>query len=405
MISEASRPRDWAVLGLEWLAAVNFRTTLIGVAPVLPLLLANEHLSHAAGGLLFCAPVLMFGLCAIPGGLLADRLDPHRLVAVCLLLLALFGALRAVPVGPLSLFLCTIGFGAAVGLGQPALPSIVRQRFGGQSGLATALYSSGFMIGALLGAGLTIPWLLPLAGGSSWRGTFLIWAGLAGVSGLAWLGIPCSPPRRTTRLPSFRNTLDDPLVWLAALLFLCANLIFFTVSSWLPSYYQSLGWSPAQASEPLVVFNLAALVAGILVPVLADQLQVRRAVLLVMVLVCGAGVLGLLIAPLAAPWLWSGMVGAGNDAIFVLCLKLPIDLAPRERVGAFAGVMLSVGYSAAMVGPLVAGLLRDASGSFRWSLGFIISVALVMLLTAALLPDKQRTTESGAVPAQEPSLA
>lgn len=399
--------QGWTLLGLEWLAAVNFRTALIGVAPILPLLLAGTHLSHTLGGLLFATPLLMFGLFAIPGGLLADRFGPQRLIAGCLLGLALFGALRAAPWGNTGLFLCTCAFGAAIGLGQPALPQVVKLHFADRCGTATALYSSGYMVGALFGGGVTVPWLLHVSGSLSWQGTFLIWAGLAGISGLLWLVAAPSDRGVTPVLPPLTDTLRRPELWRVSLLFVGACTVFFAISSWLPAYYHSLGWSLSRSSTPLAVFNAAALGMGVLAPVLSDRLQARRPLLIPLCLMCLIGIAGLLTAPLSAAWLWSLLLGAGNDGVFALCLVLPIDLARRDRVGSFTGVMLTCGYGAAVIGPLAAGYLRDLSGSYLPSLAFIGGVGILMLAGALMLAESHPFSASirrGEVPA-EPTVA
>ncbi len=392
---------DWTILALEWLAAVNFRTALISVGPVLPLIVAGAHISHAAGGLLFSLPILMLGLCAIPGGLLADRFGAHRVLVACLLGLAACGALRAAPGGVASLFVCTCGFGVAIGLAQPSLARLVKLHFPDRVGTATAVYSSGFLVGALLATGITVPWLVPLLGRWSWRGTFLIWAGLAGISALAWI-IKRSPAhvRPATGAP-LQVTLRNPLVWHVTGVFLCINIVFFTISSWLPSYYHSLGWSLSAASVPLTVVNLAGLVAGLLAPLASDRLRARRPTLLLGAIACALGAVGLLVAPLTLPFLWAALIGVANGAVFALCLTLAVDLASHDRVGAFTGLMLSFGNSAAVVGPLIAGLLRDVSGSYTLSLGFTVAVALAMVVGGFMLPESYAWSDDGPV-AHEP---
>src|SRR5436190_11742314 len=83
------------LLALSWVAAANTRFSTLSVAPLLPLVVADLRLSGAGAGLLFGLPVLLMGVCSIPGGALADRLGPGRTVALGLTLMGLGGGARA----------------------------------------------------------------------------------------------------------------------------------------------------------------------------------------------------------------------------------------------------------------------------------------------------------------------
>ena len=58
---------------------------------------------------------------------------------------------------------------------QPGMPTLVREWLPDRIALGTIAYTSGMLMGALLATGLTIPFVLPLVGGS-WRLDLLVWA-------------------------------------------------------------------------------------------------------------------------------------------------------------------------------------------------------------------------------------
>ena len=53
--------------------------------------------------------------------------------------------------------------------------------------------------------------------------------------------------------------------------------------------------------------------------------------------------------------------------VFSLLLSLPVELVETKKVGRAAGAIISIGYAGALVGPPVAGYLRDLTGNFTAS--------------------------------------
>jgi MFS family permease len=110
----------------------------------------------------------------------------------------------------------TTGFGIAIM--QPGMPTLVREWLPSRIGLATVVYSNGMVVGAILPPVLTIPFVLPLLGGS-WRLNFLVWAVPAVLISVVFLLLS---PKETHRSgaataaigalwwPDWRN----PLIWL-----------------------------------------------------------------------------------------------------------------------------------------------------------------------------------------------
>jgi CP family cyanate transporter-like MFS transporter len=77
-------------------------------------------------------------------------------------------------------------------------------------------------------------------------------------------------------------------------------------------------------------------------------------------------------------------LGTTFGGIFVLLLVFPARFSSQERVGRAAGAILSIGYIGALVGPTLAGYLRDRTGGF--SMGFMVmsgAAALAVCLSLA----------------------
>ena len=105
----------------------------------------------------------------------------------------------------------------------------------------------------------------------------------------------------------------------------------------------------------------------------------------------GVGLAGILSAPTAAPYLWAVLVGAGQGACFALALSLFVlrtrAVHDTARLSAMAQ---SIGYVISAFGPMIAGVLHDATGSWTIPLLFLL-VLLVPQLWAALLGGRART--------------
>ena len=71
----------------------------------------------------------------------------------------------------------------------------------------------------------------------------------------------------------------------------------------------------------------------------------------------GAGLAGVLLAPMAAPYLWVVLIGAGQGACFALGLNLMVLRTRRVHDTARVSAMAqSVGYTLCALGPLLGGL-------------------------------------------------
>jgi len=116
------------------------------------------------------------------------------------------------------------------------------------------------------------------------------------------------------------------------------------------------------------------------IPNLAARMKNQFALIVCCVLAYAIAFPGLLLAPMSAPWLWTALLGMGAST-FPLGLTL-INLRTRTPAGsaALSGFTQGVGYTISCLGPVLFGLLYEASGGWLWSFAFLaLSVALCAL--------------------------
>lgn len=380
---------DWVRVLLAGASAANARAPLLTVGPLLPLIAGDLGLSATLAGLLTALPLLLMGLLSIPAGLVSDRVGPVPVLVATQLGIALAGGARGLATTEAQLLGVTAVLGLAVGTSQPALAQVAGSARRVGPALASGIYSNGFLVGALAAFALTVPLLLPAAGGS-WR-TVLMWWGIPGlVLAGAWLaagrrGVPPHTvpvgPRVTLvevlRLPGFA---------LMAGLYGGQSFIFYAVVSWLTVIYVARGWTLEQAAIPLVTVEVAATIAGVGTAALGTREGGPRQALLLGAVSTALGVAGLLLAPTGAALLWAALIGAGVSAIMLVTLAAPPALAPAGRVGAASGVLLALGLLGSMLGPFLVGALRDATGGFAAGQWLLVLVAVAMGLGALRVP-------------------
>jgi CP family cyanate transporter-like MFS transporter len=387
-VSSGTTKAQARTLACAWLAAVNARAPLLALGPLLPLVIPDLHLSFTVAGVLSGLPLLLMGATGLPGGWLTDRFGARQLMIWGLAAITLAGVMRALAFNEAVLLAGTVLLGVAIGTMQPALPRVARDTLPHRTTLASAIYFNGFVIGGAASVALT-PFLLSLVGG--WRGVMLAWAIVGAIAAAGWMALRPSPKadlhRGRLRVADVTQALKLPGMAALTLAMGTQSAIFYTFSSWTPTYLVGRGWDVASAALPVAALPLTSIVASTLAAP-AETRFGRRAVIAASGVVIALGLILFLIWPDQTVVLCAIGAGLGTTLAFSVCMAAPAALAPAQRVGITAGVLLALGYAESAIGPVAIGGLRDAFGSYEVGWLLVLGLALVLIAAAFGIPGR-----------------
>jgi CP family cyanate transporter-like MFS transporter len=370
------------------LAGACLRLTVLAIPPVVPLLHAELHLSETGIGWLSSVPPMLFALAAVPGSLLIARFGLIPALLTGLVLNAVGSALRGSVPNTAVLYASSMVMAAGISIMQPAMPPLVRAWFPKQIGFATAVYTTGLLIGEILAAALTIPLVLPLVDGS-WRLSFVFWSVPVLLTAL-FIGLVAPPLGNAGNgMPSNRRWWPDwrqPLIWQLGLILGSVNATYFVANAFLPDYMIADG-RPDLVSSALTALNFGQLPASLIMIGLAGKLVTRPwayAFTGVLSLVCLIGIL-----TSHGGWVvfWAGLQGFTGALTLVLAFALPSVFSAPDDVHRTSAGMFTISYSCAMVLSVLAGWLWDETRSPIAGFAPAIVCALVII---ALSPTVKR---------------
>jgi MFS transporter, CP family, cyanate transporter len=386
--SSAHAHASAGVLTLIVLLALNLRTLVASLPPLLTEVRADLGLSGLAGGLLTTLPVLGFGAFAPFAPRLTRRFSIERVLVACALLTAGAAALRGAG-GAAPLFAGSALAGFAVAITQAVLPVLIRVRHPRQTGLLTGAYSMSLTLGAALAAALAVPLEKGLG---SWEASLAAWSIPAALAALLWLPAALRPGT-TVEGPPAPGLWRSRLAWSVSLFMGVQSMAFYAGLSWLPSVLEDAGFSEGQAGTLQALGAIVQLAPAFAVPVLAVRRRDQRGVLAAIVAFSLAGVLGLMVAPGAAAG-WIVVLGLGQGGALGLGLILPVLRGgDAASVAALTAMSLCVGYIVAATGPWLLGAVHDAAGG--WTLALVALAAICVLQLAPGLPASRARSLEG----------
>ena len=380
-------------LALLWLVGLCLRITVLAIPPVLPQIHQSFAMSQAAVAALTSLPVLLFSFAAVPGSLLVSRFGPAHVMTAGIFVTALAGAARALSPDLAMLFITTFAMGFGIAIMQPALPAVVREWTPQRIALGTAIYSNGLLVGEAFSASLTIPFVLPMAGGD-WRVTLAVWSLPVLVFGiLAAIETARRHERRSPTAVPARWWPDwgDPLTWRLGLLSGYASSLYFGTNAFLPDYLAARG-RPDLLSAALSTLNWVQIPASILMVLFAPRLTQRRWPFLALTTLSLAGVVALIVLPVGTAPLWTGLLGFCNAFLLILTLALPPLIGTPGDVHRLSAAMIAIGYLSAFLVPIAGGAAWDASGVPSAGFAPIAAFGLAALFLGATLrfPGRSR---------------
>jgi CP family cyanate transporter-like MFS transporter len=361
-----------------FLAALALRPQLVGIGPLLPAMQDELGFPHGVGGLLTTLPVLCMAAMALPAVRFAHHVGLRTAMAISLGGVLAFGLLRPLSTNLAWIFVMTAGLGIGMGIGGALLPRAVKATAPHRAGFATGIYTTGIALGAAGGAAFAGP----IGEAAGWQVALLVLAAVTAPILVAWLAISRRLPSRAADDALPRLPLRSPLAWRLVGIFSLNSLCFYGLNTWLPSIYVDLGWSVTSAGALAALMNAGGLPASVAVPWISDRSRHRNGYVVATGLVIAVAIAGILFVPTLA-LLWVILVGLALGALFPLTLTLPLDAMHEEsEVAGYAAMMLTGGYAVAALGPVVLGVLRDATGDFSLSLWTLIASGLILALLA-----------------------
>ncbi|MDZ7671146.1 MAG: MFS transporter [Gammaproteobacteria bacterium] len=370
-------------LVLLWLVGLYMRLPILLAPPLAPMIGIELDLNETQIGALTTVPVLMLALGALPGSLAIARLGPRLTVVLALVLLAAASAGRGLAPPGWLLFAATALLGLAIAVMQPALPVLVKRWCPASVALGSAVYMNGLLMGEFLGAGLTLPLVMPLLDGD-WRATLLAWSVPAVAVALAVQLHNGSATERAaagegiTWKPRWR----DPLVWQLGILLGAASAGFFGTNAYLGSVLEERGQGGRLASV-LFAFNVTQVAGSFLMIALARRLEGRHWPVIAAAAALPAGLLGVIFGADHLFLVAVVVLGLSTCVQLILMVSLVPQIAAEPDTGPLAAGMFAVGYLLGFAVPLLGGVLADAAGSARLALLPLGVLALVSLAVAS----------------------
>ncbi|MFI9508899.1 MFS transporter [Nocardia sp. NPDC052566] len=389
-----STARLAALIAVTAAVAINLRPGITTVGPELDVVTAHFGAGARAAGVITAAPVVAFAVVSLATPLVLARIS---LRAGLYWALALTGVSLAVrPWGGLALFVvATCAAAVGIGLIGVLLPALIRAV--GSTGPLVAAFTTALQAGAALGFATVVP-ISHVVGG--WQWALAIWAVLApigaaalwrapGASASTGAGIASAPVNPLTFL---RRT---GTVGLAAFFGLQA-LVAFVIIGWLPSVLRDAGVSAELAGGYLGVLTCVAVPISFVVPPIVARSAHQGRWLAGFSLFSAAGVLGFLVAPAAAPLLWSMVLGAGLSVFSLALTVITVRAGSPEQAILLSSAVQGVGYLIAAIGPYAIGVFRQLSDGWTLPLSALLATALAQAVAGLAARRRPRDRQQEA---------
>jgi MFS transporter, CP family, cyanate transporter len=393
--------RTAALLGVL-LVALNLRTIVAALSPIVNLVDRDIPLNPVVIGIVGAAPPLMFALAGLVSPWLSRRLGLEALVLIAVGIMALGQIARALAPGSAVLVISTALALLGAGIGNVLLPPLVKRYFPDRITQVTTGYA------VLISFSTALPALaaVPVATAFGWRASLAVWFVLALTAVVPWM-IASRSRARAVQLardsededvvesePALEATLfRSPVAWAIMITFCLSSLNVYAAFAWFPALLvETAHVSPAGAGSLLALYAIMGFPGALVMPAIASRLTNVGIPIFVAAAFFLIGDAGLLLAPTVATALWIVLAGLG-PALFPLSLML-INQRTRTHTGsvALSGFVQGVGYIIAAASPLAFGILHQASGSWTPSI-LMLAVVTLAAIPAAIILNRHRYLE------------
>ncbi len=361
----------WAGLAAIYLGFLTVGFVFHFIPPILPLMLRDLGISHGQAGLLMSLFALPGILLSVPGGWLADRVGAPPMGAAGLMVMGLGTLVMGLGEGFGWILAARAVAGVGVAVAVVALQRMTVTLFAGRPlGVPMGVSGTAVPLGIIIILNTAGPW----ARDHHWRavalGTGIVTMAAAAVFYLV-SRLVMSRRGEVGSRPVPTETAPDAVVrgggfgviWMAAVVWFCANGAMTSFMTFAPDHFFELGWTVRDRGLVTSIPMWGSVLLGPLTGWLTDRYGHRAGFI-----TAGMALMALSLAAIpggGVPQVLLGMtLGASLAAVVTPLLALPGSLLPADRVGRGFGILATFANLGIFFCPPVVGLVRDQSGQF-----------------------------------------
>jgi len=347
---------------------------------------AEFHAGSGATSIFFSITAFLWFTLGVVSGAAGDRFGTRWVMAVGAVVMGA-GLVLTSLVHQLWLGYLTYGVGVGVGVacGYVPMVAVVGSWFDRRQGLAMGVAISGIGVGTLAGA----PAATALIGLYGWRRTYLIF-GIVSFLVLAACGFLAERPVRSsvTRLDLGRAVRSREFITLY-LSILLTSFGLFTFFVHLVPFAESRGIDARSAASLIAVAGVFSTVGRLALGPIADRFGRLRTLQLAVFAMAASYLIWLSEPAYAGLAAFAAIMGAAYGGWVAISPSVLAEFFGTEGLGGTTGALYTGAGIGALLGPPLAGLVVDATGSYRPAI--VGAMVLEVAALAVILSLKPRT--------------
>jgi len=384
---------------LLWSMDVIQTLAFFSIGVLLPIWTAEFGLTPTEAGLLGATGFLGFGLMALPSSIWLTKYNPKLITSICALLMGIAIAAHAVSPSTEILMLSRFAFVVfsvcriqmqVIFIQQwfvPQLYAVANSLDFGARAIGQAIATAAVPVAAVAMNGWGNVYVLL---GIILAGITVMWGIVGKIGPFQQAGISVDSAYNPGLILKHNKT-----VWLIAGSQIGAAMAFGSFMIFYPSYAMvNLEISLERTGFLMAAFPLGNIVGSLAAAPISGALKKRKPIIWV--------------SGIALPLLYTGLMQVDSIGVVLVFLffagacamavppilatiAMDIGLRPRE-VAVTLGLMRTLFPLGAVFGPIVCGLIQDATGSLFWGLSVCTPMALSLFVVGILLPETFRTS-------------
>lgn len=378
-----SSPQRFAVSGGVALVAVvvvsvNLRPGASSVGPVLEEVRTGLGMGGGVAGALTGLPGLCFALAGLLAVAFGRRVGTTVGIAIGLVVAA-SGLLLRVSTGSAWVFLLLSAVAlAGMAVGNVLVPAWIKRYGGSRQVILATIYGTGLIAGGTIGSLFTAPLE---SGLGSWERALGTWGLLVLTALPVWIWLAFHERRNpaehlsTGEAPTGRMVTSPTAVAMTAL-FGIQSMHAYIQFGWVPQVYRDAGLSAGYAGSLQAVLSATGIIGGLAMPALIVRARSLSPYVVAFGVLMVSGYVGLILWPTTVPWLWALMLGVAGFAFPLVIALLPARTRHPDVTAQLSGFVQPVGYLFAALGPVLVGVLYEATGDWTLVLALLAATAV-----------------------------